>query len=376
MLGTVAPSLPVLVVARVILGLGTCAGYPAAMFLIRSESRRTGRDSPATILTILSIATQTIAVIGPTLGGLLIGLGGWRLTLAVNIPLSIVAFALGVLRLPAPEQALDGHRPPPARRLLTELDVAGMALFAVMLTTLLLFLMEARAGTIYLLGMAVAAGAWFVLRERRVAEPFIDLRVLGGNRPLVATYTRVILTGIVGYCFLYGFTQWLQDGRGLTPSEAGLVLLPMFATGIVVSAATGRHPQIRGKLLAGGSAQIASTVVLLLSTASTPVAVFVGAGMLMGIPQGLNNLANQNALYHQADPARIGSSAGLLRTFTYLGAIASSTASGAFFGATATTPGLHHLGLFMLVAAALFLTLALLDPALGRVGVRDGGGAA
>ena len=51
--GTVAPSLGVLIVARVVLGFGTCAGYPAAMYLIRSEARRTGMASPAGVLTAL-----------------------------------------------------------------------------------------------------------------------------------------------------------------------------------------------------------------------------------------------------------------------------------------------------------------------------------
>ncbi|WP_157877351.1 MFS transporter, partial [Streptomyces odonnellii] len=103
-LGTLAPDLGVLVAARVILGFGTCAGYPAAMYLIRSEADRTGMKSPAGVLTALAVATQTIAVVGPTLGGLLIGLGGWRSTFAVNIPLAIACLVLGLLYLPA-------HRP-------------------------------------------------------------------------------------------------------------------------------------------------------------------------------------------------------------------------------------------------------------------------
>jgi hypothetical protein len=64
----------------------------------------------------------------------------------------------------------------------------------------------------------------------------------------------------------------------------------------------------------------------------------------------------------------MGSSAGLLRTFMYLGAIAASTGSGVFFGARATTPGMHHLAIFMLVVAAVFLGLTLVDRSLGRVG--------
>ncbi len=86
-LGLLAPSLGVLIAARVLLGLGTCAGYPAAMYLIRSEAKRTGVDSPGGVLTALAVSAQTIAVVGPTLGGLLIGVRGWRRA-AVSAPRS------------------------------------------------------------------------------------------------------------------------------------------------------------------------------------------------------------------------------------------------------------------------------------------------
>lgn len=363
-IGVVAPSLGVLIGARVLLGFGTCAGYPAAMYLIRSESRRSGRDSPATILTALSISTQTISVIGPTLGGLLIGVGGWRATLAVNIPLSLAGIALGLLRLP---KATALEREQHAQRG-GGLDVAGIALFAATLTALLLFLMTPEISDLYLLAIAAAAGTAFAARELRVAHPFIDLRVLSGNAPLLATYGRTLLTCIVSYSFLYGFTQWLEDGRGLSPSGAGLILLPMFLTGIIVSATTGRRPEIRGKLLVGSATQIVACGLLLVLGGDSSIALLVAIGLIVGLPQGLNNLANQNALYHQADAARVGSSAGLLRTFTYLGAIIASAANGAFYGARASTSGLHHLALFMLVVAGLFLTLTLADRSLGPVG--------
>src|SRR5690349_2270907 len=66
-LGAVAPSLGVLVVARVLLGIGTCAGYPAAMYLIRREGERTGRHAPGGILAALSISAQATTVIRPSL---------------------------------------------------------------------------------------------------------------------------------------------------------------------------------------------------------------------------------------------------------------------------------------------------------------------
>ncbi|WP_052391346.1 MFS transporter [Streptomyces sp. NRRL B-24484] len=361
--GTLAPNLGVLIAARVLLGLGTCAGYPAAMYLVRSEADRTGRDSPAAVLTALAVTTQTVAVIGPSLGGLLIGLGGWRTTLAVNIPLSLAGLYLGARRLPrtAPPQRTRGS-------LATTLDLAGMALFAAALVPLLLFLMHPSAADWYLPATAVLAAGCFALRERRAASPFIDLRVLGGNLPLIATYTRALLAYTVAYAFLYGCTQWMQEGRGLTAPQAGLVQLPLFGTAIVVSAVTGRRRQIRGKLLAGALGQIVACTLVLLLGPHSPIWLLLVVAFAFGIPQGLNGLALQSAVYHQAHPERIGSSAGLLRTFSYLGAIVAAAATGAFLGHGADTAGLHELARFMLAAAVLHLLVTVADRSLRRVG--------
>ena len=108
-----------------------------------------------------------------------------------------------------------------------------------MLVMLLLFLMD--PGRWWLAAVALAVGAVFAVRELRSAHPFLDLRIFGGNVALLVTYARVLLAAIVSYAFLYGFTQWLEEGRGLSPSVTGLVLLPTFGVGIAASALTGRH---------------------------------------------------------------------------------------------------------------------------------------
>ncbi|TVT11359.1 MFS transporter [Amycolatopsis bartoniae] len=358
LLGTLSPSLPVLVVARVLLGFGTCAGYPAAMYLIRSEARRTGQDSPSGVLTALAVSAQTVAVVGPTLGGLLIGAGGWRTVFAINIPLSVACVVLGALRLPRTPRESDRPR----------LDVPGILLFAAMLTLLLLFLMDLKAGHWYLPVLVVAAGAAFAVRELRVPEPFLDLRVLGGNGALLGTFGRTLLSFVVSYAFLYGYTQWLEESHHLSASAAGLVLLPMFGTAILVSATTGRHPQVRGKLLVGAVVLVVTCVLLVLLEPTTPIWLLVGVSIVSGVPQGLLSLANQNALYHQADPERMGSSAGLLRTFTYLGAIVASAANGAFLASGADTSGLHSLSEFLIAVAAVLLVVTVLDRSLRRIG--------
>ena len=359
-IGALAPDLWVLVGARVILGFGTCAGYPAAMYLIRSESERTGLRSPAGVLTALTISTQTVAVVGPTLGGLLIDVGGWRATLAINVPLGVLSFVLGHRFLP--------HTAPGAR---PRIDYPGILFFVGGLVALLVYLMEARTSLLWLLAITAIGAVAFVWWERRRDDPFIDVRVLAGNAPLVATYVRSFAASTVSYAFMYGFTQWMEEGRGLSASVAGLVLLPTFGTGLVVSSLTGRRPEIKGKITVGAITQVLVCVLLLLVHPHTAIWMLVVIALLTGIPQGLVNLGNQNALYYQADPARMGSSAGLLRTFMYLGAIAASTGNGAFFGARATTPGMHHLAIFMLLVAGAFLAITLVDSSLARVGTAD-----
>jgi MFS family permease len=362
-IGALAPSLGVLVAARVLLGIGTCAGYPAAMSLISSESRRTGVDSPTGVLTALTVAAQTVSVIGPALGGLLIGLGGWRTVFSINIPLSLAGLILGALRLPRTvPTAADPHR----RRV--SVDAIGIALFGTALTGLLLLLMSPRTAHWYLLVVTAVAAAGLAARELRVEDPFIDLRVLGGNAALLATYARNLLTFIVTYAYVFGFTQWLESGRGLHPEQAGLMLVPMFLTGIAAATATGRRSEVRGKLLVGGVAQVAACATLLLLHSGTAIWLLVGESMLMGIPQGLLGLANQNALYYQADPARIGSSAGLLRTFMYLGAMSAAAANAGFYAGGADTAGMHDLAGFMLAVSAVFLLVTVFDRALARVG--------
>ncbi|MGF6884385.1 MFS family permease [Nocardia sp. GAS34] len=367
LLGTLSPNLGVLIAARVILGFGTCAGYPASMYLLRTESERTGRNSPAGILTVLAVANQTIAVIGPSLGGLLIGLGGWRATFAVNIPLAIAAFVTARLRFP------DVVAPQRGSRSGMRIDLPGIVAFAAMLVSMLLFLMTPRLSNLYLLAIAAAAALALVVRELRTVEPFIDLRVLGGNPALVATYLRTVLAATVSYCFLYGFTQWLEDGRGLSASAAGLVLLATFVTAILVSTTTGRRPQIRGKLIVGAVVQVAGCALMLTLHAHSALWMLIGLALVVGVPQGLLSLANQNAVYHQADSARMGSSAGLLRTFMYLGALAASSADGMVFGHSADTAGLHRLAMFTLVVSGLLLVLTVADRSLGRVGAAEKG---
>lgn len=363
LIATFAPSFWWLVVARVLLGFGTCAGYPASMYLIRSEADRTGEESPARILTTLAIANQTIAVIGPTLGGLLIDVGGWQSIFIVNIPLSLACILLGYSRFPKVSSSAVGEE-----KKMLSIDFTGILFFGMTLISLLLFLMNPGLSKMYLLLIALITGILFLVAELKIKNPFIDIRVFSGNIPLVITYARSLLSALVAYCFLYGFPQWLETGRGLSPSIGGLLLLPMFLTAIIVSRTTGKSPAIRLKLIVGSIVQFIAVTLLLFTNHTSSLGFIVIIVLLLGVPQGLLNLANQNAVYFQADSKQIGASAGLLRTFMYTGAILASAANGLFLKSGANTIGIHHVALFCSGIGIILTVITLLDRSLVKVG--------
>lgn len=121
---------------------------------------------------------------------------------------------------------------------------------------------------------------------------------------------------------------------------------------------------MRGKLIIASAAQIVACVLLFFLHPSSPLWIILLVVLVTGIPQGLNSLSLRNAVYRQADPAGVGASAGLLRTFGYLGAIVSSVVQGLVFGDRADTRGLHELAAFLVVAGIVFLLVNVFDHSL------------
>jgi len=92
--GFFAPSLRALIWVRVLLGIGTSAAYPTAMKILRNQAAMTTSVEPRMALGILSMSALSTIAVGPALGGILTGLGGWRMVFSVNLPLALVGILL------------------------------------------------------------------------------------------------------------------------------------------------------------------------------------------------------------------------------------------------------------------------------------------
>ncbi|KUN18198.1 MFS transporter permease [Streptomyces corchorusii] len=353
-LGTVATNLPTLVAARVILGVGTSAGYPTAMIIVRRwaaehEPARTGGTLGA-----LAIAAQVTSALGLPLGGLLAAAAGWRITFFVNVPLVVIGILMTLTWVPRdlPRAERTGDSTPPPR-----LDTPGMVLFSGTIASLLLFLNDLHHPRWWLCALVVVLLVALVLWERRADDPFVDVRMLSRNKQLSATYLRVCLTFLLNYCILYGLTQWLQETRGLSAIGVGLLILPMSVFAALISFPFARHDLARSALYCTAAASVIGPAGLLLFTSTTPIWVLVLITMVFGVISGLGVIGNQAALYQQALAEAVGVAAGLMRTFTYLGAVLSSSLISLSFGDRATDSGLHTITFALLGLGAVLLAI-------------------
>ena len=101
LVGGSSPDLTGLIVARVLIGVGTSAGYPSAMLLIRRRAEQAGLDTPpGNILGGLVIAGMVTPAVGLPFGGALVGAWGWRTTFFVNVPFALVTLAMAARWIP------------------------------------------------------------------------------------------------------------------------------------------------------------------------------------------------------------------------------------------------------------------------------------
>ncbi|AEN12173.1 MULTISPECIES: MFS transporter [unclassified Streptomyces] len=361
LVGALASGFGMLIVSRLLLGIGTSAAYPAAMAVLRDESRRVGRVTPRPVLARLSFAALGSAAVGPALGGLLVTFVGWRGIFAVNVPVALLAFGAALVWVPAdPPRARDGQGNTPK----LALDPLGIGLFSAALTVLVFFLLRLTDPLWWLaapFAVLTAVLAWWQLRTPR---PFIDLRMLAGNGALLRTYARQGLSYLLIYCVMYGFTQWLEEARGYSSGHTGLLMLPMSLTALACSLLGARTKSLRAPLTLACGLLMAGAGILLTLSGSTPLAVLLLAGACFGAPQGLIGTSNQAAVQAHAPPEAIGSAAGLQRTAQYLGAITASGLIALAYADAASDAGLHLMAAVSVVLGVLLTVLTVTDRAL------------
>jgi DHA2 family multidrug resistance protein-like MFS transporter len=229
MLAAWSTSAGMLIAARALLGVAGATLAPSTLSLIRNMFADPRQRTVAVSVWITSFAVG--GAVGPLVGGVLLEWFWWGSVFLVAVPAMALLLVLGPRLLPE-------FRDPAAGRL--DLGSAALSLAAV-LAAIYGLKQLAQDGPGWpavgcmLAGLGVGVG--FVRRQRRLADPLIDVRLLG-NRAFSAALTTNLLSFFVGFGALLFTAQYLQLVLGLSPLEAGLWSLPSSAGFILGSMAT------------------------------------------------------------------------------------------------------------------------------------------
>ncbi|MFJ8943646.1 MFS transporter [Streptomyces sp. NPDC102395] len=224
-------SIALVVTFRVFQGLFGALLMPAALGLLRATFPAE-KLNMAIGLWGMVIGASTAG--GPILGGVLVEHVNWQSVFFINVPVGVLALALGVVIL------LD-HRAENAPR---SFDLLGIALLSAAMFCLVWALIKAPDwgwgdGKTWAFVLASLAGfALFAYWETRVAEPLIPL-ALFRSVPLSAGVVLMVLMAIAFMGGLFFVTFYLQNVHGMSPIDAGLHLLPLTGMMIVGSPLAG-----------------------------------------------------------------------------------------------------------------------------------------
>jgi DHA2 family multidrug resistance protein-like MFS transporter len=327
-LAAFSTSAEMLIATRALLGIAGATLAPSTLSLIRNMFLDPKERSFAIGIWIASFSAG--GAIGPLVGGLLLEHYWWGSVFLVGVPVMILLLILGPILLPE-------FKDPQAGRV--DLASAALSLAAVLAVIYgIKHMAEHGAGWQAALPIlaGVAIGSLFLRRQRRLADPFLDLRLF--RNPVISAALAI---NVLGFLFLFGsflfIGQYLQLVRGFSPLEAGLWSLPsalafILGTPIVPVLAHRFRP---AQIMAMGLTMAALGFALLSRvTVDSPIAVVVVASVIFSLGFTPVVALTTELVVGSAPPERAGSAAAISETSLEFGGAVGIAVLGSIVTAT------------------------------------------
>jgi MFS transporter, DHA2 family, methylenomycin A resistance protein len=325
-----APNAATLIAGRAVSGLGAALELPMSLVLLTLAYP--DEKARAHALGIWASCNGIAFIIGPTLGGFLVDSIGWRSIFYLILPVCVAALVLTYAAVPE-SSAPRGRR----------LDLPGQALAIVALGALAFAAIEGShwgwtsPATLSVFALAVAAGVAFFRFEAGRDGALVPLDVFRNGAFSAALAIAALMTFGM-YALLFLMPLYFQSVRGASTLLAGLQMLPMSVSFVLVSQATGHLTNAFGPraVMTGGMACMGfGAIMLAFVGAHTSAWAIAAALLIVGVGLGLNTGPVNGVAVANVPQARSGTASGLLNTARMVGATLGIAILGALFAAFA-----------------------------------------
>lgn len=320
-----APELAALIGARAFQGIG------GALVMSVSPAMLTSAFPPEERGRALGMNAVFVALgisVGPTLGGLITQNFSWRWIFYVNVPLGIIGVITTLLVLKERQ-----------RRTVGRFDPAGALLLAVGLIALTLGLSFGQEwgwsspALIMVLAVSMLSFVLLAFVEVRIKDPILDFSLFR-NRVFVSANISLIMSFLALFAVSFLLPFYLEELRGLSVVESGLLLSPLPLMIALVAPFSGQlSDRIGSRWLAAAGLTLACVGLLFLSQLDARSSVFdiIWRLTLIGFGQALFQSPNNSALMGSVPRNQQGVASGFLSTGRVMGQSVSVALAGAIF---------------------------------------------
>jgi len=317
LLCALSPSLTMLIVTRALQGAGGAMMIPASLAILLLDGPT---DKRAMSIGIWSATSAFAAAVGPTVGGLLVEVFGWRAVFVINLPFGILLI-FSVLRLLTKPTDRPGQIPDPVGILLAAVGVGGLTLGVTEGSTW----GWTSVGVLACLVIGLLAVVSAILRSRGQAVPAVDT-TLWSNRTFTSTNVVSLLYGMAQYPWMLACVLYLTNIWRYSELTAGLALTPGAIVASIAALGMGRlAPRLKGgprlATLLGllSFAACAIWFVFGLPTHPAFLTVWLPGGTLIGFGMGAATTGTSGFAAMSAPPTKFATSSGLNTTARQFG---------------------------------------------------------
>lgn len=316
----ISPNDDILIAARVVQGIGGAMLTANSMAIITEVFPA---DQRGQAMGFNAVTWGAGSVLGPVLGGFILAAASWRWIFLINLPIGIIGTLSAYL-------LLHDIEPNPRHE---RFDLFGAFSFCIGLVTLLLGVMNSigagwlSPSVLIMLVIAVISFAAFILWERRITYPMLDLHLFSS---LHYTFSVLAATfqSLANFAVNFLIIFYLQGVRGYDPLTAALLILPLPVLTSVLGPLGGRwadRDRFHGATPAtvGLALQVASLIVLVFLTPGTPYLELAIALGLMGIGSAIFWSPNTSSTMGAAPRNRLGVASATLNTMRNIGMVCS-----------------------------------------------------